>query len=164
MIKKTLIYFNLLLLVGFVYQLNTLYRQVNNVPEHQLTLPVFDFTALHRPVVEKNGSYARLFGDIPPTMTGTVKGRGGSLEQLQVGKDLIRVKGIFVKNNQRTAVLEILSVGSKKAKQQPLRRMVIGDTLSGYVLTAVTPGSITLSHPDHGAVTLELFDSDKNSF
>ena len=164
MIKKTLISFNLLLLVVFVYQLNTLYQQVNHVSEHQLILPVFDFTALHRPVVEKGGSYNRLFGVTLPANTGTVKGSSHSLEQLQIGKDIIRVKGIFIKNNQRTAVLEILSGHGKKAVKQPLRRMVVGDTLSGYVLTAVTPGSITFSRPDHATVTLKLFDSARNSF
>ena len=161
MLKKTPFAFNLFLIALFTYRIFALYGELGYEEEHRPKAFAYTFVDINRPVQKATRQQRNIFGlrypDIVKSVNTSVTGNS-KLNELVTGGEVIRLRGIFISEDQRYAVISI-SDKKKKHAEKP-EKVGIGDTIRDYILLSVRPDSIVLadgSSDESDKVVLRIF-------
>ena len=159
-VGRFLIIVNLVLASIFVYKVVTLHRELGRKEMAGRDLSIYDFAEIKRPVIETKGNYGAMFGvTVPETSATGMDGHAGSvsgiLNQLTTGDLIIRVKGIFLAEDEQFAVISI--TGKKQKKKQEVVKVSVGEELKGFHVTLIEQNTVHLSGPSSQTAVLRIF-------
>ena len=163
--KKFFILLNIVLIGLFAAGIIILHVEMKNGNREKYSLEKYNFVKITRPSPDIIGNWNTLFG-IKPLVSHVKKSidhdnqnkkKQTGLNQLNTGREIIRVKGIFITKNQQSAAIVIIPGKNVKRTSGKIRRIVAGDMIKGYKVVSILPESIALSDMLSNKVTLKIF-------
>lgn len=160
---KYLISLNLLLALFFGFQTTLLYQEIESMKVAKNMDPVYFFEEIVRQPVGLPQKWQNIFG----TLHAEAKVDVAPLESPFLDNDdsskpfhgKIRLRGIFIYNDMRKAVISIRSVKDKE-KQTDHPKLIsckTGDTIDGFVVTRILPDRIVLKSRTSEPVTITIY-------
>jgi len=158
---KYVIGLNSLLALFFAFLATLLYQEIESMKIAKNSDLVYVFTEFTRQPAALPEKWRNIFGatqveataaQLPDTLS--VNEDGSKLFQ---GK--IRLRGIFIFNDMRKAVISIGGINGqeKQKEQQRLITCKTGDTIEGFAVTRILPDRIVLTSQSSEPVTIMVF-------
>lgn len=153
MTKKFFLFLNLLLVVVFACKLFALRAELKNKGSQTRKAAHYRPVVVKRLPVAMNREYRHIFASAPAAADKKVLQPGasrpgvagnGSLSELIIGDEVIRVTGIFISGTTRIAVMSICSRKKKRRKKAITQKVSIGDHLKEFTVVSISPGSVCL--------------------
>jgi hypothetical protein len=147
--------------VIFAYRLFALNAEIRYTGAKGRSFVDYHDVAIKRPPVKMSREYRHLFGvqfaEIARKKSPPGSG-DGALNELVSGDEIVRVKGIFISEDVRYAVISILEK-KKRRHESEGKKVSIGDKIKGYSLVSILPGSIVLLDSAANKIVLKIFKS-----
>lgn len=160
---KYVIGLNLFLALFFAIMATLLYQDIESMKVAKNTDTVYEFTEFARKPVVPPEKWRDIFGATQEDAAAAVQVLDtSSPNDADSGKPFqgkIRLRGIFIYNDVRKAVISI--DGSKGQEKQPEQQRLTtcktGDTIEGFAVTRILPDRIVLTSQSLESVTIMVY-------
>jgi hypothetical protein len=143
--KKYIIAFNSFLVVMFLLKVFLLITKFNVEKSHAENLENYKAVEIKRPSFEAMKDYRKIFGATPSDT---------ALDEKQLDAEIITLRGVFVAQGERHAVVSIKKV---KDGREEVVRTSVGDKVRELTVKSISPGHIQLEDSDSNIITLKIF-------
>lgn len=160
---KYVIGLNLLLALFFASMVNLLYHEIESMKVAKSTDPVYVFAEFTRKPVALPAKWQDIFGTSPPVVVVVAAAPPAppivDEDSNKPFQGKIRLRGIFIFNDTRKAVI---SIGSVKGQENPKEQKKLitcktGDTIEGFAVTRILPDRIVLTSRSLEPVTIMVY-------
>jgi hypothetical protein len=160
---KYVIVLNLLLTLFFAYMANLLYQEIESMKVAKNTDPVYVFAEFTRKPVALPAKWRDIFGTPPPPVVVVAAAPPAppivDEDSSKPFQGKIRLRGIFIFNDIRKAVI---SIGSVKGQENPKEQKKLitcktGDTIEGFAITRILPDRIVLTSRSLEPMTIMVY-------
>jgi len=161
---KYVIGLNLLLTLFFASMANLLYQEIESMKVAKSTDPVYVFAEFTRKPVALPAKWQDIFGTPPPPVAVVVAAAPPAPPIVDEDSNKpfqgkIRLRGIFIFNDTRKAVISISSIkGQENPKEQKkLITCKAGDAIEGFAITRILPDRIVLTSKSLEPMTIMVY-------
>lgn len=162
---KYVIGLNSLLALIFAFLAASLYKEIESMKVAKNTDPVYVFAEFSRQPAALPEKWQNIFGATQAGASAAAPPDTSFLDNEGDGKPFqgkIRLRGIFIFNNERKAVISIAGGTSIKGqeKQKEQKKLITcktGDTIEGFTVTRILPDRIVLTSRSSEPVTIMVF-------
>lgn len=163
MSKKYFIFVNIIFAVIFAFKLFSLHARIWSEEEKPPDAFGYNFTEVKRPSIKKAAGFRNIFG-VDMALSENKKENAEQnivpedLNELVLKDEIIRLRGIFITNDNRYAVISIAK--KKKKKKEEMIKAGIGDKIRGFTVDSILPESVYLTGSKQNAIYLRIFKND----
>jgi len=160
--KKLLIIFNILLASIFAYRLFALHADLGYETKDTNSILKYNVVQRKRPSFNGVMKYRDIFAAKASGGTASEFSRPTDLDsdlkrqdELVAGNRVLRVRGIFIWDTGRYAIISV--TGNKQKQEKEWRKVAVGDQISGFTIHSIRPDIVMLEAPSSEIIRLRIF-------